>query len=75
MSEFCRSCGAEILWARTGSGRSMPVDVKPVEGGNVQLRYEKHGLTAVVAPEAPGVKYVSHFSTCPEAAAWRKASA
>lgn len=26
----CKSCGAEILWVKMTSGKSMPVDAKPI---------------------------------------------
>jgi len=86
MSATCRSCGAEIVWARTETtGRPMPIDVEPVDGGNVVL-YEAPDtgeLTAHVEGKGPHpvtwptpLRYVSHFTTCPNAAAHRrKASA
>ena len=33
----CRSCGAEITWCVTESGKKMPVDRNPVPGGNIRL--------------------------------------
>jgi hypothetical protein len=52
----CRSCGAEIVFLRTASGNKTPVNAETVEPGDVD--YE------------PG-RHVSHFSTCPQASAWR----
>lgn len=31
----CRSCGAEVLWAKTRAGKAMPVDPEPTAEGNV----------------------------------------
>lgn len=36
-TKTCSSCGAEIFWARTVSGGTMPIDAEPVEGGNIKL--------------------------------------
>lgn len=54
----CASCGARILFLRTKSGRSIPVNdtgkIKPTE----QFDYSVH---------------TSHFATCPKAADHRRA--
>lgn len=51
----------------------MPIDREPVEGGNVEIVDD--GKALVHANDAPsllgGDRFVSHFSTCPEAEAWR----
>lgn len=68
----CRSCGAPIMWAKGVTGRSMPLNVKPVPDGNVTL------LDGVATVHPSGhtfydddVRYVSHFATCRDADAWR----
>lgn len=65
----CRSCGAAIYWALTGSGTSMPVDIEPVAGGNVRFvgpaRVEVLGPIEVELEDGP--LFVSHFATCPHA--------
>lgn len=70
----CRSCGAAIYWATTGTGRQMPVDVKPVENGNVALTWNGKRISAVYVAGAahPGVLRLSHFATCPNAKQHRK---
>jgi hypothetical protein len=69
----CRSCGAEILWARTTSGKPMPLDREPSANGNVLLR---DGVAQVLGPLDVAVTgeplYLSHFATCPSAASHRK---
>lgn len=62
----CRSCEAEIVWARTAGGSPIPLDAKP------ERRF-------VVMQEDPlvvqsQVTYVSHFATCPNADQHRKAA-
>lgn len=75
----CRSCHAEILWARVqASGKRIPLDPEPIHGGNLELlekRAEKGRKVLVVRYAArPGGKplYVSHHATCPWAKEWRK---
>lgn len=53
----CKSCRARIIWFKTDSGKSMPVDADTVEPEDDELDLDRH---------------VSHFSTCPQAGEWRK---
>lgn len=66
----CRSCGADIIWARTSSGRNIPVDADPTPDGNVELT----GTTVVVHPgPVPDLELrMAHHATCPQAAEWRR---
>ena len=81
MSATCRSCGAPILWVRTERDKRMPLDAAPVpataQRGTFVLRDKgsAEGPLAIAATPAqlPGeVYYVSHFSTCPQAAEHRR---
>lgn len=54
---FCRSCGAEICWVKTQSGKRMPCDITASV-----TDYE--GKKVVVL--------VPHFATCPQAYEWSK---
>lgn len=75
----CRSCGARITWLRSLSGKSIPVDEDPVEGGNIVVLgpsdscrvYRNAEAAQSENPDKP--RYVSHFATCPQAGEWRKA--
>jgi hypothetical protein len=75
----CRSCEALIVWTLTEKGKRMPVDAEPVAGGNLRLDHERPVHSFVVEPSLldeldttdDGKRYVSHFSTCPDAATWR----
>lgn len=75
MSVPCRSCGAEVIWlvhARTG--KPAPIDVEPVEGGNVR-RLGEGQYVIDAAPDLMGEpRYVSHYVTCPDAERWREAA-
>ena len=77
----CRGCGAEIVWIYTSSGKNMPCDSKPV------LYWQKAKAPGkVVTPNgetlscefqgdidtATGIGYISHFSTCPKAASFKR---
>jgi hypothetical protein len=64
----CRSCGAPIVWARTQSGRLMPVDREPVDGGSLLL--ERVGGEYRVSVALNG-GFRAHFATCPDAESWR----
>lgn len=75
----CKSCGAPIYWVTTAAEKAMPVDVAPDPSGGFvlslrpstgQLRAEVFGNETHRARK----RYTSHFATCPNAAAHRKAS-
>ena len=69
----CKSCGAEIVYVETPAGKSMPLDVAQVAGGNVEVEGGLVGGIARVVKPVEGVfRYVSHFATCPKAASHRK---
>lgn len=79
----CGSCGAEVVWAVTTTGKRMPVDAAPVDGGNVLLSpasspgqaptatvVGKQVQPSLFGDDAP--RYVSHFATCPNSAQHRR---
>ena len=75
----CKSCGANIIWIPTVSGKSMPCDAKPIPykedaTGSLNL-VTKDGRIVRAKADAKSdlVGYVSHFATCPNANAHRKA--
>jgi hypothetical protein len=80
----CGSCGAPIRWAVTVNGKRMPVDDQPVPDGNIVLSDPQPGAYAPLAayysppdePTLPGFeeppRFVSHFTTCPNAAHHRR---
>ena len=74
----CRSCGAEIIWVPTVSGKNMPCDAKPIpyrediEGGQVIVTSDGRVVRAKVDLTSDTFGYISHFATCPNADKWRK---
>lgn len=63
MSDTCRSCQAPIIWVTSATTkRPMPLDAKPEK----RVVVDEHHVGRVVDA------YVSHFSTCPNAAQHRK---
>lgn len=72
----CKTCGGEVLFAQTISGKSMPIDAAPVKHGNIALEETDTGLVAhVLSPKAlanAAERYISHFATCREAAQHRR---
>jgi hypothetical protein len=66
----CSSCGAEIIWAKTESGKAMPLDAAPSASGNLILT---DGVVKHVGRGFVGCsKYTSHFATCAQADQHRK---
>lgn len=59
----CRSCGADIVFLRTETGKRMPVNVlptaQPFRGPNAGELYYKRNA------------HQSHFATCPAASEFR----
>lgn len=75
----CKSCGANIIWIPTINGKAMPCDAKPIP-----YTEDPTGSLTLVTPDGRIVRaksdatsdqvgYISHFATCPNANAHRKA--
>lgn len=72
----CKSCHAKVFWARTDSGKTMPVDppgrhpepnIKSWRNAEGELR------TGTEPPRGADVRMTtSHYATCPDADKWRK---
>lgn len=66
----CRGCGAELTWAKTKNGRSIPLEfATPATSGNVRI---DKGVAVVSAHHGTG-PYVAHFAKCPNAGQYRSA--
>lgn len=73
----CGSCRAEVIWTVTAAtGKRMPVDAEPTPDGNVVLAAPTTRSGAPVSYAAQvgallieddGVRFTSHFATCPNA--------
>lgn len=72
----CRSCLAEIIWAKTESGSLIPLDAEPNKPGANMALIE--GIAKVVnrgdlfEPVYSGNLYLSHYATCPDREKWRQ---
>jgi hypothetical protein len=66
----CKSCGAHVVWAKTASGKSMPVDATPNDAGNLVLDGDRVQVVKSIADDRP--RHTSHFVTCPQSDRWRK---
>lgn len=53
----CATCGADMVFMQTAANKRMPVNAETVEPGDVLFEHGRH---------------VSHFGTCPQAAAHRR---
>lgn len=68
----CRSCKAPIFWAENHKGRRIPLDIKSVEDGNLEVvfRGQRPALAlqrTEIRWRTVGVKlFKSHFATCPK---------
>jgi hypothetical protein len=76
-TSVCRGCQRPILWAKTTSGGSVPLDPRAVIFRVVSAEAKDDGevlsLTAEVdKPELLERRFVSHFCTCPQAAAFSR---
>jgi hypothetical protein len=68
----CKSCGQDLIWAKTAAGKSIPIDTAPAAGGNVMLQ-SRQGLpplaivfgAGTAPPTNQARRYTSHFATCP----------
>lgn len=78
---ICVSCKAPIFWAivrgvKRGS-KPMPVDFEPVENGNLRMVKAESPVVMTMSMQLElgevddGVRYVTHFVTCPDADNWR----
>lgn len=76
----CRSCQARIVWAKTVAGKSCPLDADavtgaPIEmaGGGLVLVTDNGPDGRIVRAEHGAYGFRSHFASCPDAKAHRKA--
>ena len=65
----CRSCGRDVAWARTVTGRRMPVDARPA----AVYTLREQGIELFADRALPDERiHISHFSSCPNAGAWSR---
>ncbi len=61
----CRSCGAEIVWKKTASGKNVPLDLP-------EKRYVENKTSIHRGQVEIQDTWLSHFATCPNADSHRK---
>lgn len=62
----CKSCGADIIWAKTPKGKDMPLNAFG------ETRWFVEGGGNVTTTCRPVIVRTSHFATCPNANQHRK---
>ncbi len=69
----CRSCGKEIVWCLTASGKRAPIDVELSLTGNVIICGDE--CRVVNRKKEPGFEgvplHTNHFVTCPDREKWK----
>lgn len=68
----CRSCGAEIDWAMTPTGKMIPLDLGLYDNGNIELRQGVAYVVPVAGSHGPPPRRRSHFATCPSSVEHRR---
>jgi hypothetical protein len=63
---LCTSCGAEIVWCRTITGKATPMQADENGEWIIVQGIAHRGQSVGVQ------RYTSHFATCPQASSWRK---
>lgn len=74
--DHCRSCRAPIDWrVNLRTGRPAPIDADPVPDGDVLVMADgRHSVIGRADPTPPAdmLRFKNHWSTCPDAKAWKK---
>lgn len=70
----CKTCGAQIIWARTQAGTPIPIDTQAsVAGKFILVDVAPDRVEAHPAPDCfVGLRFDTHFATCPDADEHRK---
>lgn len=83
----CKSCGAEIIWVKTKSGKSMPCDAQRKyfhENGDLGFHYDDKEMETFITEDGETKRgwedeyagdyagYTPHWATCPNANQHRK---
>lgn len=77
----CRSCSAPIVWTVSATkGKPMPMNAEPDPNGEFILLRRGRDIVAYHRSDArlereqrDGLRFTSHYATCPSASLWRKA--
>lgn len=70
-TDRCRSCGREIIWAKSPSGARLPLTAKPVTPyvlkGEPRDQAVDYRQTVTGGAGSDEKVYISHFVDCPRA--------
>lgn len=76
---YCKACQQPIRWAKTITGKSMPIDPTPHDDGNIVIETWRGDHPSIIVfadadavPANEPLRYRSHFATCPFADQFRK---
>jgi hypothetical protein len=73
---WCSACHAEIRFAKTSTGKSMPLDANPNPEGPIVLTGHPGVVTFLSEAEKNDgqlrYRFTSHFATCPKADQFRR---
>jgi len=67
----CKGCGASIYWIEFASGKRHPINSTPDASGSIACVDGTWRVLRRSDPAPAGLRYVSHFATCPAASAYR----
>lgn len=70
----CQSCQQEIIWVKTVTGKSMPIE-RSDSGNLVVVKGVAHVIPKGEEPVAGMQRFVSHFATCKNAHLHRRIQA
>lgn len=70
-TDYCRSCGKDIVWGVSPAGKKIPLDADP----EMRFFFQEDVALSDSGELVGAVKtYQSHFATCPNAEEWRGGS-
>lgn len=73
----CASCHAPVFFAIVNHGKSSPINAAPVHDGNLRMVSSEFPVQMTTHAQLElgenddGLRYTSHFATCPDADQWR----
>lgn len=68
----CQACDAEILWGGTEAGKAMPIDATPVTNGKWTYIGGRVRFATIDDARLMRPLYTAHWSTCTDAARFRR---
>lgn len=64
----CRSCDASIVWMKTSTGKTIPVDTDTIDERDLEFVYDQRAKwNDYRSPLFNPKNHTAHFATCPDA--------